>query len=112
MIGKNVFDQQIEQARGRRRQQLRKVLLATVIITILCAALALIYIVVQRRLSIEYNPVVSPAEMPKAVTPVDNAVTQKLFQQQLIAFEQEQGVLLKNPNFLELAVIMVFHMQD
>jgi hypothetical protein len=95
-----VFDQQIKQARGRRRQQLRRVLLATVIVAILSVALALIYIVVQRQLTTGHNLVVSPAELPKAATPADSAITRKLFQQQLIFFEQEQGALLKNPDFL------------
>ena len=95
-----MFDQQIEQARSRRRQQIRKVLLATVIVAVLCVAIGLIYIVVQRQLATEHNPVVTPSEMPKAATPENQAAARKLFQQQLVSFEQEHSALLNNSDFL------------
>jgi hypothetical protein len=94
-----VFDQQIERARAQRRQQRRKLLLATVIIALLCVAIGLIYIAVQRQLIAPQAPI-SPSTLSITATPEENAAARKLFQQQWLTFEQERSPLLNNPDFL------------
>jgi hypothetical protein len=95
-----VFDQQIEQARAKRRQQRRKLLLAMLIVALLCVVIGLIHTVVQRQLAAPQTPAVSPSELPIAATPEDKAAARKLFQQQLVTYEQERSPLLNNPDFL------------